>query len=94
VISRRTFIQRAGGGALVLADVRAAPRKLRLARDVRGPGRAGDHAVGSDLRVQYRAVRDARQPTSDVFAPRTFRVEPGTPQVIDESGPLPALSVR
>ena len=39
VISRRTFIQRAGGlGALVLIgappEVLAAPRKLKLARDV------------------------------------------------------------
>jgi phosphodiesterase/alkaline phosphatase D-like protein len=50
--------------------------------------------VGNDLRVQYRAVRDVRQPTSDVFTLRTFRVEAGMPQVIDESAPLPALPVR
>jgi hypothetical protein len=31
--------------------------------------------AGSDLRVQYRAVRDVRQPTSDAFTLRTFRVE-------------------
>ncbi len=49
--------------------------------------------VGRDLRVEYRAVRDARQPTSDVFTLRAFRVESGQPTVIDESGPLPAPPV-
>ena len=49
--------------------------------------------AGRDLRVEYRAVRDARQPTSDVFTLRAFRVESGQPTVIDESGPLPAPPV-
>ncbi len=49
--------------------------------------------AGRDLRVEYRAVRDARQPTLDVFTLRAFRVESGQPTVIDESGPLPAPPV-
>ena len=44
--------------------------------------------AGADLRVTYQAVRDARQPASDVFTLRRFRVESGRPAVIDEGGPL------
>jgi hypothetical protein len=46
-------------------------------------------AAGADLQVSYKAVRDARQPSSEVFTLREFRVEAGRPAVIDEGGPLP-----
>jgi alkaline phosphatase D len=42
-----------------------------------------------ELRVSYRAVRDARERRSDVFTLRRFRVEAGSPFVIDEGGPVP-----
>ncbi|MBA2636693.1 MAG: alkaline phosphatase D family protein, partial [Solirubrobacterales bacterium] len=46
-------------------------------------------ASRGDLRVDYRAVRDARDPNSDVFRLRRFRVQAGRPIVIDEGGPVP-----
>ena len=45
--------------------------------------------AGADLKVSYKAVRDARQPSSEVFTLRDFRVEAGRPTVIDDGGPLP-----
>jgi hypothetical protein len=49
--------------------------------------------AGADLKVSYKAVRDTRQPSSDVFTLRDFRVESGRPVVIDEGGPLPLPAV-
>jgi len=43
----------------------------------------------SRLAVEYRAVRDTRQPASDVFTLRRFHVDAGTPVVVDDGGPAP-----
>ena len=48
--------------------------------------------AGSDLKVRYQAVRDARLKSSDVFTLRRFRVEPGHAAIIDEGGPAPAAA--
>ena len=42
------------------------------------------------LDVRYRAVHEHRDPNSEVFTLRSFRVDSGQPVVIDEGGPLPA----
>jgi len=47
-------------------------------------------ASGGDLRVTYRAVRDARDRNDrEVFDLRRFRVRHDDPRVIDEGGPVP-----
>ena len=46
-------------------------------------------ASNAELKVTYRAVRDARPAGSPVFTLRRFRVERGRPVVIDEGSPMP-----
>jgi alkaline phosphatase D len=47
-------------------------------------------AGGGELNVRYQAVHEHRDPDSEVFTLRRFRVDSGRPVVIDEGGPLPA----